>query len=58
MTISMNSPVSLIGVALLVLLLGVAIPVLCQQYQTLKRTRALPDSLAPRLTLNHKEIIA
>ena len=44
MSISINSPVSLIAVALLVLLLGATIPVLCVLYQTLKRTRALPDA--------------
>jgi len=45
----MTSPSLLAATALLALLVGAAMPVLYQLYQTLKRARALLDTAGPRL---------
>ena len=45
----MTSPSLLIATALLALLVGAALPVLYQLFQTLKRTRALLDTAGPHL---------
>jgi hypothetical protein len=45
----MTSPSLLAATALLALLVGAAIPVLYQLYQTLKRARALLDTAGPHL---------
>jgi uncharacterized protein YoxC len=45
----MTSPSLLVATALLALLVGAALPVLYQLYQTLKRTRAFLDTAAPQV---------
>jgi hypothetical protein len=45
----MTSPAILVATALLALLVGGALPVLYQLYQTLKRARALLETAGPRL---------
>jgi hypothetical protein len=45
----MTDPSLLAAIALLALLVGAALPVLYQLYQTLKRSRALLDTVGPHL---------
>jgi len=45
----MTSPAPLLAVVLLALLVGAAIPVLYQLFQTLRRARAVLDTAGPRL---------
>lgn len=45
----MSSPSILVAIALLALLVGAALPVFYQLYQTLKRARALLETAGPRL---------
>ncbi len=45
----MTSPPLLVATALLAILVGAALPVLYQLYQTLKRARALLDTAGPHL---------